>query len=217
MTPDARSARHSLVFRLIFIAAVALTVLAVMPVTLSTAALTISAMSDCPLGPQLAGSCQWAGVNLRPILIGAVSWIAWSDLAWDLASLAVILWMIVFVRGVARDIRFLRDPQLPGATSGLRRAYLLIPLTGATIVGFAPIFSVIWSALFSGAFGCTLNEGDVHPCVVAGVDYGDALYQGFVAGWLMLIVWPLALIVLVGWIGVAGYAFSRWMRAGRAR
>lgn len=217
MAADVHPARRFPVFRLILVAALGLSVLAMLPVALSTVALVVSALSDCQLGADLGDSCQIVGVNSRPILINAVSLLGWSDVAWSLGAVAILLWIVVFVRGLARDVRFLRDPQLPGATSGWRRAYLLIPLTGATIVGFAPILSVIWAALFSQAFGCAVNEGASHPCVVAGIDYGEALYQGFVAGWLMLVVWPLALIVLVGWIGVAGYAFSRWMRVNRAR
>ncbi len=217
MTADANPPRRFSPFRLVLAAALTLTALALLPLTVSTLALLLPALTDCQLGVDLGDSCRIAGANMRPILIGAVATLRWSELAWSLGTIAIILWMGIFVRGLARDIRFVRDPQLPGATSGWRRAYLLIPLTGATIVAFAPMLSVIWAALFSGAFGCTVNEGSTHPCVVAGVDYGDALYQSFVTGWLMLIVWPLALIVLVGWIGVAGYAISRWRRVSSAR
>lgn len=212
MTADAKPPQRFAASRLMLVAALGLSVLAILPLTISTLALAVSAVTDCQLGADLGDSCRLAGLPLRSILIAAVSMLQWSDLAWSFGSLAVLLWMAIFVRGLARDIRFVRDPQLPGARSGWRRAYLIIPLTGATIVGYAPILSVVWAALFSNAFGCTVNEGASHPCVVAGVDYGDALYQSFVAGWLMLVVWPLALIVLAGWIGVVGYAFSRWMR-----
>jgi hypothetical protein len=212
MTVDANRLRRFPLFRLVLAAAWALTALALLPLTISTLALVVPVLTDCQLGAAVGDSCRFAGANMRPFLTAAVSMLQWSEPAWSMGTIAVLLWMGIFVRGIACDIRFVRDPQLPGATSGWRRAYLLIPLTGATIVAFAPILSVIWAALFSGAFGCTVNEGASHPCVVAGVDYGDALYQSFVAGWLMLIVWPLVLIVLVGWIGVAGYAIGRRIR-----
>lgn len=64
-------------------------------------------------------------------------------------------------------------------------------------IGLLPVGSVWWASSFAQAHGCTLHEGYANPCIVAGVDHGDRLYSAFVAGWLMLISLPLALLGLV--------------------
>jgi hypothetical protein len=86
------------------------------------------------------------------------------------------------------------------------RLLAFITLCVLTVVGWAPLLGVLASSLFASSFGCTLNEGNLHPCVVAGIDFGGLLYTGFVGGWLMLVTWPFMLLTLVIWI-VLGIAF----------
>jgi hypothetical protein len=40
------------------------------------------------------------------------------------------------------------------------------------LLGALPVASLILAELFASVFGCTLNEGSVHPCVVIGLDFG---------------------------------------------
>ena len=67
-------------------------------------------------------------------------------------------------------------------------------------------------------FGCALDEGSVHPCVVFGLDLGALLYVMAVAGWMTLFTAPLAAIALAGWLVVALVMFAirrRRMRQNR--
>lgn len=178
------------------------TLIALLPILISTLALVAAAALGCQLSAT-AGACPFLGADLHAALVAGVATLRWWDWCAWLLTIAILLWLAAFIGGLAHDIRHARRPELAGASSPVLRAYLLIPLTGATVVAFWPIASAIWSTLFASVFDCRVDEGSVHTCVVAGIDYGEALYTAFVMAWMMLIVWPLALIVLVAWIVVA--------------
>jgi hypothetical protein len=73
------------------------------------------------------------------------------------------------------------------------------------IVGFvlllaftlAPVASVVIASLLANAHNCRLDEGSVHPCLIAGADWGETLYTLGVLGWLMLVTLPLGAIGLL--------------------
>jgi hypothetical protein len=62
----------------------------------------------------------------------------------------------------------------------------------------APIVSVLLATMIARACGAELDEGNVHPCIVAGVNIGEVLYAMFVLGWLALATVPLGVLGLVG-------------------
>ena len=55
---------------------------------------------------------------------------------------------------------------------------------------FAPVGSVVTCAVIANSFGCRVDEGSVHPCLIGGSDYGQLLYTLGVSGWLMLVTLP---------------------------
>src|SRR5678815_3495036 len=55
---------------------------------------------------------------------------------------------------------------------------------------FAPIGSVMLCAAIANAYGCKVDEGSVHPCIINGHDYGELLYSLGVLGWFMLVTIP---------------------------
>jgi len=65
---------------------------------------------------------------------------------------------------------------------------------------FAPIGSVMLCAGIANAYGCKVDEGSVHPCIINGHDYGQLLYSLGVMGWLMLVSLPGGLFAFVGWL-----------------
>src|ERR1051325_9049208 len=65
---------------------------------------------------------------------------------------------------------------------------------------FAPIGSVILCGVIANAYGCKVDEGSVHPCIINGHDYGELLYSLGVMGWLMLVSLPGGLFAFVGWL-----------------
>ena len=47
------------------------------------------------------------------------------------------------------------------------------------------------------AYGCKVDEGSAHPCIINGHDYGELLYSLGVMGWFMLVTIPGALVAFV--------------------
>jgi hypothetical protein len=59
--------------------------------------------------------------------------------------------------------------------------------------------SAVVSAI-ANAYGCRVDEGSAHPCIIAGHDYGGLLYSLGVMGWLMLVSLPAGFFAFVGWL-----------------
>ena len=93
-----------------------------------------------------------------------------------------------------------------------RRAWILLTLLLVTLIAWAPLGAVLAASAVASAFDCRVDEGSVHPCAVAGVDIGSLLYALGVSGWLMLAAFPLMLLTLVAWVGVAIWAIVRRLR-----
>ena len=84
------------------------------------------------------------------------------------------------------------------------------------LLALAPLASVLVASFVAGANGCALDEGSIHPCLVGGADWGEALYTMAVAGWLMLLSLPLggaALLLLALVLGIHRYFWARKARA----
>ena len=65
---------------------------------------------------------------------------------------------------------------------------------------FAPIGSVMLCGAIANAYGCKVDEGSVHPCMINGQDYGELLYSLGVTGWFMLVTIPGGLFAFVSWL-----------------
>ncbi len=65
---------------------------------------------------------------------------------------------------------------------------------------FAPIGSVMLCAAITNAYGCKVDEGSMHPCIINGQDYGQLLYTLGVLGWLMLVTLSAGLFAFVVWL-----------------
>jgi hypothetical protein len=62
-----------------------------------------------------------------------------------------------------------------------------------------PLLAAMAAGTFASLNGCVLNEGGVNPCVLGGVDFGNALYSLGVLGWLAIATVPLGIGVLGVW------------------
>ncbi len=74
----------------------------------------------------------------------------------------------------------------------MRAGYIVVG--GVLLLGLAPLLSVYLAYQIATWTGCAVDEGSVHPCLVAGIDIGGALYTMGVLGWLMLIGLPIAAV-----------------------
>ena len=66
------------------------------------------------------------------------------------------------------------------------------------LFAFLPMLGVIIAGPVAQAAGCALDGGSVHPCVIAGQDYGKTLYRMVLLGWLTIYTIPLAILAFAG-------------------
>jgi len=101
-------------------------------------------------------------------------------------------------------------PARPGRSSvwrGLRWV-----LAGLTVLLLVPLLSVLATALIANTLGCAVDEGSIHPCLVAGTDIGGLLYTMGMMGWLMIFTAPLTVLALLGWLVAGLLAVARILR-----
>ena len=80
------------------------------------------------------------------------------------------------------------------------------------LLAISPLLSAMAAGMIANRYGCDLDEGSVHPCVVNGNDIGDTLYTMGVLGWLALGTIPMGLIAMAIYlVGVALFYLARWL------
>ena len=80
------------------------------------------------------------------------------------------------------------------------KIYLLILL-----YMLAPILCVLLASAVASATGSRLDEGNAHPCIILGCDFGWLLYALFVSGWFVFLTVPTGLLAIVVTILVRGF------------
>jgi hypothetical protein len=87
------------------------------------------------------------------------------------------------------------------------------------LLAISPLLSAMLAGTIANYYGCDLDEGSIHPCIVNGNDIGDTLYTMGVLGWLALGTIPLGLIAIAIYsVGVALFYLARWLiRRDRAK
>jgi hypothetical protein len=87
-----------------------------------------------------------------------------------------------------------------------------IPLVLIVVFAFAPVCSVILCGAIANTYGCKVDEGSVHPCIINGQDYGHLLYELGVSGWLMLFTLPVGLFAFVIWLIILILHRANWQK-----
>lgn len=78
-----------------------------------------------------------------------------------------------------------------------RRAKISLGYGAILLWMFLPMIPVFIAGAIASGCGCQLDEGNVHPCVVLGVDIGSTLYAMGVMGWFGLLTFPSGLLGLL--------------------
>jgi ABC-type Fe3+ transport system permease subunit len=76
----------------------------------------------------------------------------------------------------------------------------IIILLAILLCAISPFWAVAYAGSVAEKYGCELNEGSIHPCVVKGVDRGEDLYSLGMLGWLGIATVPLGLAAAVLYI-----------------
>ncbi|MCD7058446.1 hypothetical protein [Pelagibacterium xiamenense] len=92
--------------------------------------------------------------------------------------------------------------------------YILV-LAIILLFALAPVGSVVVAGALAETHGCTLNEGNIHPCIIGGTDWGPTLYGMFVMGWFMLVTLPMGFFALLAWL--AALIIHLFLYSRRAR
>jgi hypothetical protein len=87
-----------------------------------------------------------------------------------------------------------------------------IPLILILMFTFAPVGSVILCGIIAHAYGCKVDEGSAHPCMINGQDYGQLVYTLGVSGWFMLFTLPAGLFAFVIWLIILILHRERWRK-----
>jgi hypothetical protein len=87
-----------------------------------------------------------------------------------------------------------------------------IALVLIVLFAFAPVGSVILCGLIANTYGCKVDEGSVHPCIIGGHDYGELLYSLGVLGWLMLVTLPIGALTFILWLIILVLHHANWRR-----
>jgi hypothetical protein len=58
------------------------------------------------------------------------------------------------------------------------------------------------AGLIASHYGCQLDEGSVHTCVIAGKDRGSILYTLGMMGWFMIATLPIGAGLVMLWLAV---------------
>jgi hypothetical protein len=87
-----------------------------------------------------------------------------------------------------------------------------IPLLLIVVFAFVPVGSVVLCSVIANAYGCKVDEGSVHPCIINGQDYGHLLYTLGVLGWLMLVTIPGGLLAFAIWLIVLILHRASWRK-----
>ena len=65
------------------------------------------------------------------------------------------------------------------------------------VAGFLPLLITFLASAIAKSNSCKLHEGYSNPCILFGVDIGDALYAMGIMLWLSLVTLPIGIVVIV--------------------
>ena len=90
----------------------------------------------------------------------------------------------------------------------------LFVLLAITLCAISPFLAVAYAGSVAEKYGCELNEGSIHPCMVNGVERGGDLYSLGMLGWLGIATVPLGLAAAVLYIVIVSiiYLVMRFRR-----
>lgn len=95
----------------------------------------------------------------------------------------------------------------------MRRTLLLLAACLTLLIWLPPLsFALVF--IIASLADCTVHEGNVNPCVIAGVDWGGMLQiVGMTGMWMTIVTMPLMMPTLAGWVVYIIFIIIRRWRA----
>ncbi|WP_172121701.1 MULTISPECIES: hypothetical protein [unclassified Devosia] len=93
--------------------------------------------------------------------------------------------------------------------------FYLLALAVIVFLALLPLMSVWLATSLADWHNCQLDEGSVHACMIAGADWGEALYAMALMGWLMLASIPLGGGAVLVWLIMLTIHWLAWRRHTR--
>lgn len=90
-----------------------------------------------------------------------------------------------------------------------------IAVAAAALLCLTPLAVSLVAGAVAAVAGCALDEGSAHPCVILGVDWGEALYGMGVAFWFTMFAMPLLMGALLS-LGVVEAVRALGLRGSKS-
>jgi hypothetical protein len=90
--------------------------------------------------------------------------------------------------------------------------WLWLSLLGLFLFTAGPILVALTAGLVALALGCQLDEGNIHACLLLGIDLGGVLYFFGMFGWFTLMTIPFGGIGFLVWLCFAVVLLVRRLR-----
>lgn len=87
-----------------------------------------------------------------------------------------------------------------------------IALLVIALLALWPLLSVLITYTIADTAGCQVNEGGINACMIAGLDWGGALYTMGMMGWFMLATLPFGAGALLIWALVLPVHYVIWRK-----
>ena len=91
-----------------------------------------------------------------------------------------------------------------------RRRWYILTLLLIGLFAILPLVLTLVGAGIASNYGCSVNEGNVNPCVIDGTDWGETLAFFGISFWYLLATVPLGCLLFVIWLIVLVIHRVRW-------
>jgi hypothetical protein len=91
-------------------------------------------------------------------------------------------------------------------------AVYVILLVLIAIFSVLPVFTTVISAVIANSYGCTVNEGNLNPCIIGGTDYGYWLQFGGMSFLYIFVTFPIGFVLFIAWLVVLLVHLARFKK-----
>ena len=94
----------------------------------------------------------------------------------------------------------------------MTKRLMILALVLILLFAVAPMLLAVTASAIANVFGCGLDQGSSHSCIVAGVDIGRTLHTMFMLIWFSMMTIPFASLALLVWLIAAIILYVMYRR-----